>query len=64
MEETSSRRQRLWTVKAASRDRSISKTRQTMLTIIYQGRFHFQYLSLMLESVLYRSGKITGIINK
>lgn len=34
VEETSSRRQRLWTVRAASRDRSVIKTRQTMLTIM------------------------------
>lgn len=62
MEETSNRSQRLWTVRAASRDRSIIKTRQ-MLTIMCQGHFCFQYLSPMLESVLFGSGKMTGVIH-
>lgn len=51
-------------MKAASRDRSIVKTRQTTLTIKCQGHFHFQYLNLLLESVLFGSGKMTGVIHK
>jgi len=64
VEETSSRRQKLQTMKAASRVRSIIKTRQTMLTIVRQGHFSFQYLSLALGSVLFGSGKMTGVIHK
>lgn len=64
VKETSSRRQRLWTVKASGRDRSIIKTRQTMLTIVCQGHFCFQYRSLMLESVLFGFGKVTGVMHE
>lgn len=35
-----------------------------MLTIMCQGHFCFQYRSLMLESVLFGFGKVTGVMHE